>query len=118
MSSVGRVQSGNRSVQELLTLFFRNTPFLPSMVLNAANNPIVAWSRIYWDSQWKQYLCQRILGGNMKHFRLIYLALTAVLFSACSFQPNPSSPSEPVIEPQANFYRQFGGALDINLVEC
>ena len=50
----------------------------------------------------------------MKQFRLTIIALTTILFSACSFQPSPANSSEPEIETQANFFKQFGGQLNIN----
>lgn len=42
------------------------------------------------------------------------IGLLFLLLAACSFQPGPqTSPNEPEIDTQANFYRDFGGALDM-----
>jgi hypothetical protein len=47
----------------------------------------------------------------MNHIlRLLGVSLFGLVLAACNLQPTtPTAPNEPEIEPQANFFRQFGG---------
>jgi hypothetical protein len=46
------------------------------------------------------------------------MGLLFLLLAACSFQPIPqTSPNETELEPQAIFYQQLGGALDVTMTD-
>jgi hypothetical protein len=45
--------------------------------------------------------------------RLLGISLFGLVLAACNLQPaTPTAPAEPEIEPQANFYKQFGGQVN------